>query len=211
MAYFPFFVDVKDKKCCIIGGGIVALRKVEALLQFEADITVISPAICEELLRYGHVIQLINRAFVEHDLEGAWFVIAATNQPELNARIAWLCREKNILVNAVDEKENCDFLFPAFVKKGDISIGITTSGQSPVMAAHIKKQVSDQLPGYYEELAVTLGHLRVYVKGQVAKEHLRSEIFKELFETGRKQLGKITIQEVDRIISRHLKENGEKI
>lgn len=200
MAYFPFFVDIKHKKCCIIGGGIVAYRKIEALLEFEADITVIAPYFCDEIMKLGDKLKLIDRTFLETDVEDAFFVIAATDNPDVNTAISDACFKRNILINAVDEIDKCNFLFPAYMKRGAISIGVTTSGKSPVLAGQIKKNIAESLPEYYGDLVETLGEYRDYVKSKVVSVETRSAIFKELARLGIENNGKITANDVDYVI-----------
>lgn len=197
MAYFPFFIELKNKKCCVVGGGMVAYRKIAALLEFDADITVISPVLCEDIRKLGDRLHIIPRACEEKDIEDAFLVIAATDDGKVNAGIAKACRDRKILVNTVDEIENCSFLFPAYVKRGDISIGVTTSGKSPAMAGVIKKAILEALPGYYEALVDALGKYRDYVKERVSSSVERSAIFKELASVGMKKKGKIIKADVE--------------
>lgn len=203
MAYFPFFVDIADKKCIIYGGGKVAYRKIQALLDFEADITVIAPAVSEEIAALEGRIHISIGEYGEKGLEDAFFVIAATNNAAVNAGIAKSCRERKILVNVVDELCECDFLFPAYLKRGPISIGVTTSGRSPVMAGHIKKIISDNLPDTYETLVETLGSYREYVRKNVPSESERADIMKELARLGLAGNGELTSMDVQNVISKY--------
>lgn len=200
MAYFPFFVDIKNKKCLIAGGGKVAYRKILALLDFEADITVVAPVVIDEIRALDDRIHIRMGEYEEKDLEGTFFIIAATNNSDMNARIAADCRKRNLLVNAVDEIDKCDFLFPAYIKKGNISIGVTTSGHSPVMAGHIRKEVSERLPDFYEVLVDTLGSYREYVKNTVATESKRADIMKELARIGIENKGRLTESDLRAVI-----------
>ncbi|SHO47699.1 precorrin-2 dehydrogenase/sirohydrochlorin ferrochelatase family protein [Anaerocolumna xylanovorans] len=205
MAYFPFFIDIKNKKCIIYGGGKVAYRKIEALLDFEADITVIAPVVSEEIAALEGRIHINIGEYGEKELEDAFFVIAATNNSAINEMIAKNCRDRKILVNVVDELSKCDFLFPAYIKKGSISIGVTTSGQSPVMAGHIRKTISDNLPDTYEALVETLGGYREYVKNNVSSESERADIMKELARLGLNNNGKLNGLDVQNVISKYMK------
>jgi len=131
--YFPMFVDISDKKIVVVGGGNIAARRVRTLLDFAEDITVVSPEICEKLriLREVSGLQVIERGWMEEDLEGAQIVLAATDRKELNAKIVRFCREHQILVNTADDKSMCDFYFPSIIKKDPVIIGINSSGSSP--------------------------------------------------------------------------------
>ena len=127
MAYFPFFVDLQDKKCFIMGGGEVAYRKAAALLPFGAHIYIKALTYCEKLTSLKNTtkgqtkLTLAYGTFEEADLEGCQFVIAATDDRALNRKIAELCKEKNILINTVDDKELCSFYFPSLIKQ-DLSL-----------------------------------------------------------------------------------------
>lgn len=144
MAYFPFFIDIENKKILIVGGGNVALRKAEKLVQFGADIVVVAPEICAELERLDGV-KLIRRRFENKDICTAFAVIAATNDKQLNARIYALCNDLGILVNTVDDPENCGFYFPALVRKNNVTVGISTGGTSPVFARYLREKTEELL------------------------------------------------------------------
>ena len=101
MAYFPFYIDIENKKILVVGGGTVALRKIEKLTPFSPDITVVAPKICEEIKVLN--VKIIDRRFCDSDLDGAFCVVSATDDETLNGRIFQLCNEKNILVNTVDD------------------------------------------------------------------------------------------------------------
>lgn len=204
MAYFPFFIDIKDKSCIIFGGGLVAFRKITALLEFDADITVIAPFVCEEIEELRDRIKIRFGEYEEKEIEDAFFVIAATNNSNVNSKISKACREKKIMINVVDELSECDFLFPAYVKKGNISIGVTTSGNSPVMAGKIRKTIKENLPDYYDTLVDTLGGYRDYIKKVVLSDKKRSDIFKELAQIGIKNQGLVTSGDVEDVISKYI-------
>lgn len=144
MAYFPFFIDIENKKILIVGGGNVALRKAEKLVQFGADIVVVAPEICAELERLDGV-KLIRRRFENNDICTAFAVIAATNDKQLNARIYALCNDLGILVNTVDDPENCGFYFPALVRKNNVTVGISTGGTSPIFARYLREKIEELL------------------------------------------------------------------
>lgn len=210
MGYFPLFVDLKNKKCLIVGGGRIAYRKILALLDFEADITVVAPSVINDIAILKDRIYIQMEEYKEKDLEGAFLTIAATNNSDLNGKIAADCRTRNILVNTVDEIDRCDFLFPAYIKKGNISIGITTSGHSPVMAGYLKKEISENLPDYYEPLIDTLGSYREYVKNTVPEEDKRADIMKELVRIGLENKGYLTETDVQGVILKMVEEGSGK-
>ena len=119
MAYFPMFVQLKNKKCLVIGGGRIALRKIEVLKDFEADVTVIAPEMIPQI-RQIDKIRRIFRTFMEEDFKEAELVVAATNDQKVNSEISKICMQRKIPVNAVDQKEDCSFIFPSYVKEGEV-------------------------------------------------------------------------------------------
>ena len=116
MAWFPFFMDVSQGDGLIVGGGAVALRKVEKLLPYGPRLTVCAPSFLPELEAIPGLV-LLRRPFDSSLVEEKLFVIAATGDRALNRQIAALCRAKHIPVNAVDDRDACTFLFPALVKR----------------------------------------------------------------------------------------------
>ena len=121
MAYFPFFIDIENKKGLIVGGGRIAAHKAEKVKPFGVKITIIAPDIMDKL-KQDPAFMCEERPFVPEDIEGCAFVIAATDDRGLNHRISALCQEKGILVNVVDDKDYCGFLFPSLVKEGKLTV-----------------------------------------------------------------------------------------
>ena len=149
MACFPFFVDLKGVPGLVIGGGRVALGKVERLLPFGPRLTVTAPAILPELEAVPGL-TLRRRPFREEDLDGAAFVVAAAG-PETDRRAAALCRERRIPVNVVDDREESTFFFPALLKRGELSVGVSTGGRSPSAAAYFRDRLAENLPEGVED------------------------------------------------------------
>ena len=145
MAYFPFFVELAGASGLVAGGGKVALRKVEKLLPYGPRLTVIAPRIDEKILAMPGVVCL-RRAFEPADLEGKDFAVAAAGDREVNHRISRLCRERKIPVNVVDDKEASSFLFPSLIKRGELSVGISTGGSSPSAAIYLKERFAEAVP-----------------------------------------------------------------
>ena len=140
MGYFPFFMEIEDKKGVVLGGGQVAARKVEKLLPFGPRLICIAPVICgriESLAQGSDQLTLIYREACREDMEGACFVIAATDREDVNAWAAQWCRERQIPVNVVDDREKCTFFFPALVQEGALTVGISSDGKCPAAASFI--------------------------------------------------------------------------
>lgn len=178
MGYFPFFVDIEGKRGLIVGGGEVARRKVSKLLPFGPRLTVIAPVIAEELLESKEV-TCVQRFFCKEDIQGQMFVIAASDEADVNREVGKLCREKNIPVNVADEKEACSFLFPALVKEGKLTVGISTAGVSPAMAGRLRSSVEAALPCDIGEELERLADLREQVKMTVPVREHRGEILRQ--------------------------------
>ena len=139
MSAFPMFVELDGKPCLVVGGGGVARRKAEALVSFGGKVTVVAPEVQEELKGNPGVTVML-RPFREEDLQQDFFlVIAASDDFEVNARVTEACQARRIPVNRADEGGQGGFLFPALVKKGDLTIGISTGGASPRAAGFFRR------------------------------------------------------------------------
>ena len=199
MSYFPFFVEIKDKECLVVGGGIVALRKIEKLLPFGVKITVVSPAFCSEIERMTDIFH-IRRKFHPADVEGKLFVIGATDDERVNGEISDLCQAKNIPVNIVDDPKKCTFFFPALVKKGEFVAGFSTGGGSPLAAQYIRKKVEDAIPEGFDQVVDVLSAVREQVKTEIPDIRKRECVFKDIFALALEKEGKITETEIKEII-----------
>lgn len=182
MPWFPMFVQLKGAEALLVGGGTVALRKAEKLLPYGPHIKVVAPDIIPELAALPGL-TLCRRPFAESDLQGTpALVIAATDEPALNRNIAALCREKRIPVNVVDDPEACGFLFPALVRRGRLSVGISTGGASPTAAVWLKERIESILPPHFGTALDRLEALRPALKAQIPEERDRAARFRAAFE-----------------------------
>ena len=182
MTYFPFYCDIEKKKWLLVGGGRVAAGKFSRLIAFTEEITVIAPEISDEIKKdAASDARLLERDFMAADLDDADIVVAATDDKALNAQIASLCRERKIPVNAVDDPENCDFIFPAIIKKGRLTVSVSTNGASPIYAAMLKKQINDSLPEYIDIILEKMAALRKIVPERFPSlsQHERGMIYKK--------------------------------
>lgn len=182
MAYFPFYMDISNQKGLIVGGGRIALHKIKKLLPFHPNLLVVAPEISPEIYELEIQTQRIRcqrRSFRKEDAEDAFFVIAATDEPKINATVSAVCKKKGIPVNAVDDKKHCSFLFPALVQRGKLTIGISTEGASPAVAALLRKQIDDAIPMQMDEILDYLEKLRPIAKKKFANERERAAYLKE--------------------------------
>lgn len=185
MAYFPFFTDIKDKSCLIVGGAYLVLEKAERLLSYEVKIDVIIDDENNDEDSLSEIkkidVTILKEKFDIAMLENYEFVVTCSSDINLNKIIADECKNKRIPVNSVDDVENCTFIFPALIKKGKLSIGISSSGASPFMTRYIKAKLSEIIPDNTEELLERLDSLRPYVKENVPNESQRKSLFKRIF------------------------------
>jgi len=179
MGYFPFFVELAGLEGLIIGGGPVALRKAEKLAAYQARLTVCAPEFLPEFETLPGLI-LRRQPFEPSLLEGKAFAVCAAGERALNRRIALLCRERRIPVNAVDDQEACSFLFPALVKRGRLSIGISTGGASPSAAVFLKERIAASIPEDFGDLLEYLCEMRERVKASVPDERRRAACLSRL-------------------------------
>lgn len=209
MGYFPFFMDITGKNGVIVGGGKVAARKVEKLLSFGPHLTVIAPEIeewfrtQEKLLQKDGTASLVlaEREFEMTDLTGADFVIAATDDELLNDSISAYCKLRQIPVNVVDDREKCSFFFPALVRKGDLTIGISTDGKSPMAASWVRKKISQILPSGIGNTIDLMGQIRPRVMGLNMAEADRKDLLEKMFLYCLEKEGEVTLAELtDRFI-----------
>ena len=180
MGYFPFFVDVENQNCLVVGGGVVALRKIEKLLPFNPNITVVSPKVHKEILSIENI-NIIKRKFDFNDLKEKSFVITATDDKTLNKEIYNSCEENNIPVNTVDDKDNCSFIFPALARNNGVTVAISTSGKSPLYANYLRKKIENLIQDS-ESIVDNLSKYREKIKNEISLEKNRKVAFEKLLE-----------------------------
>jgi siroheme synthase-like protein len=169
MGYPIVLTNLQAARCVIVGGGQVAERKVEALLECGAQVVVVSPTVTERLQGWaleGHLVH-IARAFEAGDLDGALLVFAATNSREVNASVARAGRELRSLVNVTDDPLAGDFHTAAAVRQGDLLLVVSTGGASPAVAALVRRKLLTMFGPEYAKLLELLGALRPRVLQEV--------------------------------------------
>lgn len=160
---YPVFLKLKEIHCLIIGGGIIAERKVLHLIEAGAELTLISPDInkgLEKLVKEGKI-TYINRIFHMGDTRGFFLIIAATNSRDVNKTIYEEAEKNHALINCVDDPEFCNFYVPAQLKRGSLNIAISTEGKLPMLAGKIRRHLD---PFFPEDLGARLDELSVIRK-----------------------------------------------
>jgi len=145
MARYPIFLELGGRRVVLIGGGAVALRKAQALLAAGARLIVVAERIDDMLMALcrGNDAELIKSRYSKNYLAGALLAVAATNNHQLNKQIYQDCQELEVLCNVVDVPDLCDFFVPAVVKRGDLQIAVSTDGQCPAYAGHVRKKLEE--------------------------------------------------------------------
>ena len=164
--YYPVSLDVNGKRCVVVGGGEVALRKVGALLEHESIVQVISPELCpdlEELFTSGRIM-VAKRPYADGDLAGAFVVIAATDDVEANRKVAVEAEKLGILVNVVDTPNLSNFIVPSHLRRGDLTIAVSTGGRSPALAYRIREELENIFGDDYAALLALVGRVRSELK-----------------------------------------------
>jgi len=170
-SYYPIFLNIRGKKCVVIGGGQVALRKVKALLDAGADVRVVSPNLCPELNRLAEAGEIaVEKKLYQHgDLKGALVVVAATDEHNINLEVVKEANETGIIVNVVDDPVNSDFIAPSCLRRGDITVAVSTAGRSPALARKIRTRLEEHLGDEYASLALLIDEVRMEIKNQGIK------------------------------------------
>ncbi|RUM39916.1 MAG: bifunctional precorrin-2 dehydrogenase/sirohydrochlorin ferrochelatase [Desulfocapsa sp.] len=162
MTLYPVNLDIRGQLCLVVGGGLVAKRKVEGLLACGPRIVVISPELCEGLTVYWQKRQIEwkQREYRTKDLEGVKLVFAATDDNNTQQRIAKEAHQREIPVNVITDPESCSFQVPAMFRQGELLITIATSGASPALAARIRKELEARYGREYGQLLILMAAIR---------------------------------------------------
>lgn len=179
MKYYPVCLDIKNRDCLVVGGGAVACRKVKTLLECGARVTVVSPVFSRELENMDNkFLTLVRRPYEEADVAGRFLVIGATNDEAENRKISRDAESSNILCNIADVPDACNFILPAIVRRGDLLLAISTCGNSPAFAKHLRKNLEKTFGEEYTEFLRLMGAVR---KKLLDTQHAPEE-HKPLFE-----------------------------
>ena len=184
MRYLPILVDLAGRSCLVVGGGAVAARKVEQLLDARAHVTVVAKSIGTRMAEIAAsseaTLRIEQRPYHPSDLDGVALAFAATDDPELQEAISAQARAAGIWLNAVDEPERCSFVMPAILDRDPLVVAVSTSGASPALARRIRDDLDAALGPEYAAAVDTLARLR----GRYAPGRPRQEAFVRLVDGG---------------------------
>jgi len=195
---FPVNLNLRDRKCVVVGGGRVAERKVRSLLHCGAEIWVVSPELTGELEKLAEegAINFVNRHYTAGDLDGCFLVISAADDREVNSGVADDCFARNIPVNVVDDPARCSFTVPSILRRGSLCVAVSTEGKSPLLAKKIREELESLFGPEYAEFLELMGDVRSRVIRYIADAETRRRIFEclinsdilELIRSGKKEL-----------------------
>ena len=171
MKCFPFMREVEGARVVLVGGGTVAAHKAQRLAPFGVQLIVCAHEVLPELKALAHAVYT---EYAPKLLDGASFAIAATDDRALNACVCADCRARHIPVNCVDDKEYCDFFFPALIVRGEVSIGVSTGGASPLLAALLRDRIARALPENLGEIVARAEQLRAAGDHEAYERELRA-------------------------------------
>src|SRR5277367_1406267 len=179
---FPMFMKLEGKRCLVVGAGNVGEPKIGSLIDTGARVRVIALQASETVHGWAQAgrITLELRAFVDEDLNGTFLAVVATASRALNGSIYREAQRRGVLCNVVDVPEYCDFYYPAVVRRGDLQIAISTSGQSPSLAQKLRQQLEKQFGPGYADWVEQLGQTRKLILASDLEKEVKSELLHSL-------------------------------
>lgn len=175
---YPIFLKLENRPVLVVGGGMIALRKAESLLQAGARVRVIAPRVCAELAAMAGV-EISQRNWKAGDCSGAFLVIAATDDAAVNRAVRDECESLAVPVNSVDDPPNCSFYLPAVIRRGDLRIAISTQGNVPMLAGRLREKLDELLPQQLAELTAEAARLREHLKATEPNTEKRNQQLRE--------------------------------
>ncbi len=165
-SYYPVYLNLRGRRCVIVGGGTVSESKISRLLDSGADICVVSPDATPGIRQFvaDGTVRWEQRKYRPGDLEGAFIAIAATNVREVNRSIFEEAEERGVMLNAVDDPPNCSFIAPSIVRRGPVTLAISTGGVSPALARKLRESLQSSNDLAWADLSSVMS---------VARSHLR--------------------------------------
>jgi precorrin-2 dehydrogenase/sirohydrochlorin ferrochelatase len=182
MFYYPVLIKLEGKKAVVVGGGVIAQRKVDTLLSCDAEVYVVARELTSLLSRYLEEgrIGFLGHEFRDDLLDGAFMVIAATDDPLLNRKVSEEAWKRGLLVNVIDQPADCNFIVPSILKRGDLLVAVSTSGKSPAFAKKVREELEDQFGDEYGAFLLLMGRVREEFLAQGLSQEENKRIFEEI-------------------------------
>lgn len=182
---YPMMADLTGKRCLVVGGGAVAERKVALLVKCGARVDVVSPKVTARLRALGSSrrIRLRRRPVQAADLAGAFLVVVATDDPRVNREVAERVHSTGGLVNVADDPAACSFLVPSVIRRGDLTVAISTGGSSPALAKKLRQRLEQTVGPEYEAFVAALRQLRERARRAIAHPRDRQAMYRRAVES----------------------------
>jgi len=207
--FYPILVDLQGKRALVVGGGRVAQRKIETLLEHGVSVQVVAKELTATLeeLRNHEKIEFLGDGFSEAFLEGAFLVFAATDDASLNRRVSQAAQQRGLLVNAVDQPVDCNFIVPSVLSRGDLLIAVSTSGKSPAFARKVRVELERQFGeecGFFLNLMGNLRKeiLRLGLSQEENKTAFEELVYSDLLEAVRRKEWNAASQIIEKVLGR---------
>ncbi len=180
--YYPMFADLQGRRCLIVGGGLIAQRKVTTLLRYGAQLTVVSPTLSRQLVAHAKAgkIRYAARGFRPLDLHGAWLVYACTDEQAINEQVFREATRRRIFTNVIDQKPLCSFITPSLFTRGSLTVAVSTGGASPTIAKRLRRELEQNVGREYVPMLKLLAGLRGVAKRRLPHYNDRKRYFNEV-------------------------------
>ena len=212
--FYPILVDLQGKRALVVGGGKVAQRKIETLLDHGASVQVVARELTATLeeLRNHEEIDFLGDEFSEVFLEGAFLVFAATDDASLNRRVSQAAQQRGLLVNAVDQPADCNFIVPSVLARGDLLIAVSTSGKSPAFARKVRIELERYFGEEYGFFLNLMGNLRKEIlrlglSQEENKSAFEELVYSDLLQTIRRKEWVAASQIIEKVLGRPVTKN----
>lgn len=186
MAYYPIMLNIKNKKCLVVGGGKVANRKIQALLECGGQVTVIAEELCNEVdvLYKKNKINVIKRNYVKGDIYGYFLAVSACDDSEINRLVAKEAHQHQILVNVVDNPELSSYIMPSVLRRQDLTVAVATGGKSPLLAKKIRHKLEEIIGEECGDLLEKLYKVREKIKYKDLSTEEKIKIYEDIINGG---------------------------
>ena len=183
--FYPVYLNLKARRVLVIGGGEVAERKIESLLESGASVLVVSPAVTPAIasLSEQKKIEIRYRSYIPGDCSGASLVFSATGDPEVSRAVYQEATALGVFINTADQPDRCSFIMPAVVRRGDIGVAISTNGTSPALASRLRQKISELIGPEYARLSELLSRIRPEIRSKVHTEEQRKDLHYRIIDS----------------------------